>query len=142
MKRINIPAVFVGLVACCILAGCTTKYVFEFKHGKSNNPVINAPVKATSCHRMYSYLDLRHYLAADSHKSVIAEGRTDSQGKVSLALPGDLGIRYVCLNNEWFARAPSSEWQPMLRRREYETKATEPDIQVEQIRPLIRMRKK
>ena len=128
------------ILASCALVGCTTEHVFEFKDTKSDLPIRNAPVEATSCHRIYSYLDLRHYLAADSGKSITRQGRTDEGGKVALSLPSDLSIKYVCLDGKWFAREPSSAWQPMLTQQEYEARAEKPGT--EDGRPLVRMETK
>ena len=129
------------LWACCFLAGCTTEYVFQFKESGSDDPLTNASIKVSSCHRIYSFLDPRHYLA-ETGRPVTAEGQTDSHGKVTLGLPSDLGIRYICLDNEWFAREPLSDWRPMLTRGEYEAKSTEVDLQAKPDRPLIRIDKR
>ena len=135
------------LLPACVLAwfalvGCTTEYVFEFKDSRSDVPIRNATVEASSCHRIYSFLDLRHYLAADSGKAVTEKGRTDEEGKVALSLPSDLGLKYVSLENEWFVREPAPDWQPMLTRGEYEARATEANLQAQPDRPLIKIEKR
>ena len=128
------------VLAFCVLTGCTTttEYVFEFSDA-AGEPIRNACVEVSSCHRTYSFLDLRHYLAADSGKAFVDKGRTDGEGKVALSLPNDLGLKYVCLDNEWYVREPSSAWQPMRTKQEYEARIDEADLRTKQKRPLVRM---
>jgi hypothetical protein len=132
----------VAVLAGCLLAsvvGCTTQHVFEFKHPDSGNPVEDTPVVLSSTHRIYSFLDLRHY-TSETGQPVVTEGKTDKTGRVILGLPSDLGISYVQLDGKWFSYQPSSAWQPMLTQQEYVDRAEKPAV--EGGRPLVRMETK
>jgi hypothetical protein len=135
---LGLATVAACVAAPCIIGGCTTQYLFEFKHGESGAPIADAPVSLSSLPRIYSFLDARHY-TGETGKPVVVHERTDEGGKVALGLPSDLRIWYICLNSEWFAREPSSAWQPMLAKHEYEAKVAEADLQTDQQRPLVRM---
>lgn len=92
--------------------------------------------------RIYSFLDPRHYLAPDSHEATIDEGRTDAQGTVTLSLPSDLPSLYVCLNDKWYARKLSANWEVVLTREECLTRASAPGWRARGPRPLVRMERK
>ncbi len=137
--KMTMSTASMAVLTGCFLAsvgGCATQYVFEFKHPASGGPVEDTPVVLSSTHRIYSFLDPRHYLV-ETGRPVVVEGKTDKAGKVILDLPSDLGISYVQLDGKWFARNPSSTWQPMVTQQEYETRAEKPEV--EDGRPLVRM---
>jgi hypothetical protein len=144
-KMMNRTSPLTGLTillsACAALAGCKTAYVFEFKDSKSGNPIAGAHVVAESFPRMYSYVDIRHYLPG-SHEPDIAKGTTDSQGKAKLSLDSELGIRHVTLNDKWFIRQSLPEWRPMWTELEFQGNATHADLQALPDRPLIKIEKK
>ena len=120
--------------------GCNTQYVLEFQDGKTGKPIVGMPVKGISATRFYSFLDIRHYVATDSHKSVIAEGLTNEAGMVVLSMPHDLDLWKVCLNNEWFwERNDIPSWQPMQTKREAEAGQKNTVHSSMSNRPLIRM---
>ncbi len=114
---------FWAVCLCLALAGvgCTREYVFTFRDAESDRPLVGRPVELLSLPRIYSFLDLRHYVC-ESGEPVVETGRTDVNGRVVFALPEDLGIRHVQLDGRWFAQQPSSSFQPMRTREEFEAR--------------------
>ena len=147
-KPFQIFMLLVCVLVFFVLTGCTTEYIFEFQDAKSSEPISNMPVEVTACPQLHSFFDLRHYTA--SGEAVTREGYTDDAGKSTLSFSDDImGIASVCLDGKWFARRPSSAWQPMLTRKESEMTQQEYKVWLDDLkaqarykRPLIRVRKK
>lgn len=98
------------------LVGCNqqTYYSVELRTAEDHAPVPGARVTLVSVPRIYSFLDIRHY-GGHSGDREVSEGSTDAGGQVILALPTDLDVDHVVVDDAWVLRRPTAEWALMRR---------------------------
>ena len=138
----ELPAILSLLpMILCVLVGCTSTYTVCLRDRQTLKPIANAPVTISSVPRIYSFLDPRHYLG-ESGKPVTAEGKTDSQGQVSFDMPTDLDIWHASLGESWILEGPSTQWMPMMTRKEFETDARADQLRDMPGRPEVKVQKK
>jgi len=141
MRSISI-AVLPVLLTSCILAGCTSAYTVHLRDSQTQKPIPDAQVTVAPVPRIYSFLDIRHYLGdlCDRGKSVMADGKTDSRGQMRCNLPSDLDIWRVSLGESWVATI-SHEWMPMLTQAEFDSGVMKQDLVNTPGRPEARFHK-
>lgn len=98
------------------LVGCNqqTHYSVELRTADDHVPLPGARVTLVSVPRIYSFLDIRHYGGYSGDREV-SEGSTDALGQVILALPADLDVDHVVVEDAWVLRRPTAEWALMRR---------------------------
>ena len=136
---VRLSALIMG--SAVVISGCTSKnvYVAHFRNAKTRAPVRDGEVEVYTLPRIYSFLDVRHYLGT-AGRPYTTRTRVNSQGEARFVLPKTAPeVDCLVLDGTWFVRAPAGDWTAMATREELEGTVRRRDLVA---RPEVRLERK